>query len=126
MSSRQPAPARPKRKGGGQPGNKNAFKHGFYSRHYSADEKKRLPKTRQDLLDEIAHLRIWLDRLSSSLDGKQEFSEREITMLKILISISVSIATLMRSQSFLTGKPDDVERDLQDAILSQAERWILA
>jgi hypothetical protein len=52
------------RKRGGQPGNSNAFKHGFYTKNFSPAECRGLQSTQGVVLgDEIALLRVLINRL---------------------------------------------------------------
>ena len=54
-----------KRKRGGQPGNINAIKHGFYSKNFSLAERRGLKVTEGVVLgDEIALLRVLIRRSS--------------------------------------------------------------
>ena len=53
------------RKRGGQPGNTNAYKHGFYTKNFSPAERKGLQATQGVVLgDEIALLRVLIKRSS--------------------------------------------------------------
>jgi hypothetical protein len=106
--------------------NKNAFKHGFYSKHFTKTENRELQKTRLDLLDEIGLLRVYLARISATLSNKRSLSEDDLKMLNTATLITTSVATLMRSQSFLGGSSEGVEKAIEDAILSQRDQWILA
>lgn len=56
----KPAPKRQKRKSGGQPGNQNALKHGFYSTSLTAAERKMLRKAKRvtGLQNEIDFMRV--------------------------------------------------------------------
>ncbi len=53
----------PKRKPGGQPGNHNAIKHGFYSRLFTKNELEDLASLGGYLEDEIAMMRVGLKRV---------------------------------------------------------------
>ena len=62
-----------KRKSGGQPGNLNAFKHGFYSRRFRALELSDLSEVLTDNLDdEIALLRVIIRRVFEMADREAE------------------------------------------------------
>jgi hypothetical protein len=51
----------------GKKGNRNALKHGFYAQRFTDAESRNLDEARQDLLDEIAMLRIFADRIAGRL-----------------------------------------------------------
>jgi hypothetical protein len=57
-----------KRREGGQPGNRNALKHGIYARHYPEEVKKAFKKW--DLSDfgaEIQLLRVAMDKMAEAI-----------------------------------------------------------
>lgn len=121
------------RKPGAQPGNKNAEKHGFYSRQYTAEEAKRLIGTdRASLSDEIDLLRVCMDRLAWELDldavllkDKEgiQTNIRDDHYLKQLNTLSImsqSIATLIRTQHLTRGKGGQVEQTILEALAELA------
>lgn len=122
------------RKPGGKPGNKNALKHGFYSKQFSAEQNSRLNDQKPgDVESEINLNRVCLDRLYNQIDmdpvyqqGKDadglmiETNQRDDHYLKQLNTLSIisqSIATLIRTQHLIHGKSGDV----QDSILRALE-----
>ena len=112
----------------GKKGNRNALKHGFYAQRFTDAESRNLDQARQDLLDEIAMLRIFADRIAGRLSEKEpaNYSEDDLKCLNTLVNITTSIGTLMRSQALMTGKHSTVEKAIEDAVLSMKERWVLA
>ena len=61
-----------KRKRGGQPGNTNAFKHGFYSKNFSLAERRGLQTANGVVLgDEIALLRVLIRRFAEEILSSQ-------------------------------------------------------
>ena len=54
------------RKRGGQPGNTNALKHGFYADVFNETEIEEIAYVREGLVDEINLLRVALKRLLST------------------------------------------------------------
>jgi hypothetical protein len=59
----------PKKRRGGQPGNANAIKHGFYTRHFRGQEIKVLDQLPvAELQDEMEALRAFLRRYLKELD----------------------------------------------------------
>ncbi len=122
------------RKRGGQAGNKNALRHGFYSRQFRAEEIKRLDEQEPtDVKAEIELLRVMLDRLTDQLDfdpvyvpGKDENGapiqtqirdDHYLKQLNTMTLIAQSIATLARTDHLIHGKTGSV----QDAILQALE-----
>lgn len=122
------------RRPGAQPGNKNAMKHGFYARRFTADEIKRLDgQEPTDVKAEIALIRTCLDRLTEQLDfdaiyqpGKDENGapittdirdDHYLKQLNTLALMTQSIATLARTEHLIHGKAGSV----QDAILQALE-----
>ena len=112
----------------GKKGNTNALKHGFYSKRFSQEENKALDCARQDPLDEIACLRTHANRVSTWLLEKDpsEMDETYFKAVNTLVTINIAIGTLLRTQALLTGKSSNIEKSIEDAIISAKERWILA
>lgn len=119
---------------GAKPGNKNALKHGFYSKQFTTEQNTRLNGQKPvDVESEIALIRICLDRLYHQIDmdptyqqGKDvdglmiELNQRDDHYLKQLNTLSImnqSLATLVRTQHLVHGKTGDV----QDSILRALE-----
>jgi hypothetical protein len=87
------------KKRGAQQGNKNAFKHGFYSKYFSAFESKALsdiPMT--DMSGEIGLLRVNIDRFmaayAASLEGL-DYAERLAGLRAITLAVG-RLASLER------------------------------
>jgi len=90
------------KKRGGQPNNKNAYKHGFYSKYFSTFESKALsdlPVT--DVTNEIGLMRVQIDRFmqvyTTSLEGL-DFEERMAALRTVTLAVG-RIASLERIQS---------------------------
>ena len=90
------------KKRGGQPNNKNAYKHGFYSKYFSAFEGKALseiPVT--DTTDQIGLMRVQIDRFmqvyTASLE-ELDFEERLAALRAVTLAVG-RIASLERIQS---------------------------
>jgi hypothetical protein len=88
-----------RRKPGGQPNNKNAYKHGFYTKYFSPFESRaldELPIT--DLTGEIGTLRVSVDRFmqaySASLD-ELDYDNRLAGLRAITLAVG-RIASLQR------------------------------
>ncbi len=107
--------AKANKKRGGQPGNHNAYKHGFYSHLFREHERRILdeqPLT--DLSAEIELLHVTTARFLEALEASNRTTDYEsnITALRLVNLSAQSIATLVRVQA-LTGA---VERDAQEAL----------
>jgi hypothetical protein len=94
------------KKSGGQPGNKNAYKHGFYSRHFNRFENRvlsRIPIT--DLSGEIGLLRINIDRFMQAYTASLEdmdYADRLSGLRAITLAVA-RLSALQRTQS-IAGK----------------------
>jgi hypothetical protein len=96
------------RKRGGQSGNQNALKHGFYSSIFKASERRLLAEMPiTDLSAEIELIRVtskrFLEALSAS-KGELDF-ETHLSALRLVNLSAHSIASLLRAQS-LTALAD--------------------
>ena len=80
---------RPKKKRGGQPGNQNARKHGFYSSHLPPEQAKLLEEAGdlRDLRPEIALLRVKLNTLLDDPDTAPELILKTVHALTRLLSV---------------------------------------
>ena len=118
MPPRKSAKKSTKRKSGAQPNNKNALKHGFYSRKFSKDENTRLDtQDAIDVIGEINLLRVYVDRIAEHLSLKDKPTEDDLKTLNTLSLITQSISTLTRTHYLVRGKSGDV----QDSILRALE-----
>lgn len=94
-----------KRKRGGQPGNLNAYKHGFYSQRFSAGEFSDLSNVLTENLDgEIALLRIIIRRVFEYADSEAATLKDWMMSLSTLATSATRLAGLLRTQHMLTGK----------------------
>lgn len=107
------------RKRGGQPGNLNAVKHGFYSKNLKTitiDEAKCL---QENLDEEIALMRTLLERFLVQFNGVESLEERA-RVLDIVGMTVVRIGSLLRTNFVLRGRTSDenptrvIERALLD------------
>lgn len=107
---------RTRKKPGAQTGNKNALKHGFYSRHFKDDEKTRLTETNNlDVDSEIALLRVFIDRLTAQMP--ENFAAEE--SLKALNTLSLMVnsqSTLIRTHYLIRGKGSEAEKSILTAL----------
>lgn len=105
-----------KRKPGAQPGNVNAWKHGFYSRRFKLLELCDLEAVLSNSLnDEIALLRVVIRRVFNIAD-KDAVTLKDWSMaLSTLGAAATRLAGLIRAQN-LSGGKQDIEEFLADAI----------
>jgi hypothetical protein len=106
------------KKRGGQPSNRNAYKHGFYSKYFSAFESKALsdlPVT--DVSNELGLMRVQVDRFmqvyTASLEGL-DFEERLAALRAVTLAVG-RIASLERIQSS-AGKNLDQLNELDQCL----------
>ena len=115
------------RKHGGQKGNKNALRHGFYSKDFTATENRDLDK--QDDISvkaEIALIRTCLRRLQTQLsfdeimrqdnNGTDFRDTHYLQQLNTLAIMTQSISTLIRTHYLVTGKSGDVTDTIMQAL----------
>ena len=123
---RKPKP-KSKRKPGAQAANKNALKHGFYAKTFTADEKKRLDNQGAlDVLAEINLIRVSLDKLSQQIDFTEvtrtdnngtEFRDAHyLSQLNTLSTMTGAIATLVRTHYLTHGKSGDIQSSIMAAL----------
>jgi hypothetical protein len=98
------------KKRSGQPANKNAFKHGFYSKYFNAFESKALseiPLT--DMIGEIGLLRVNVDRFmqayTSSLSNL-DYEER----LAGLRAITLAVGRIVGLERILSTKGKNIQQ----------------
>lgn len=121
------------RKQGAQPGNKNALRHGFYSRQFTKDENAQLDSQEPtDMKSEIAVLRVCINRLLDQLYFEPVYlpakdangaaiqsdirDDHYLKQLNTLATISQSIATLARTQHLITGKGGEIIDTIEQAL----------
>lgn len=107
MTDENQPPTQPKRRKGGQPGNLNALKHGFYSRHFNSLELKDLEATLESGLDsEIDLLRVATRRLLT-LTADNKDIDTGIRLLTVLGATASRLANLLRSEALLGGNREE-------------------
>jgi len=94
----------PARRTGGQPGNWNGFKHGFYSKRYYPLELKDLSTVLgEGLFDEIALLRVIMRRVFElANDHEKQDLNTWSASLNTLGAAATRLAGLLRTQNILT------------------------
>ncbi|RPI23015.1 MAG: hypothetical protein EHM70_23070 [Chloroflexota bacterium] len=106
-----------RRKRGGQPGNANALKHGFYSRRFKSGEVQDLETANPNgLKDEIAMLRVATRRVMDLADGLDTLDEA-IVVLRALGLAASRLAGLLKTQKALSGPAGDgANQAISDAL----------
>lgn len=98
------------RQRGGQPGNVNALKHGFYSARFRQGEIEDLASLAiNDLSSEITVNRVQIRRVLDKADQELEDQSlvQSINVLYALGMASARVASLIRTQSLLHGSASD-------------------
>jgi hypothetical protein len=107
------------RKRGGQPGNTNALKHGFYTKNFSLAERRGLQAVEGVVLgDEIALLRVLIRRFAEQIQGSQGVSLNESAQhLAVISEAMLRLASLLRTDHMLGGSESDtLATQLQNAM----------
>ena len=105
---------------GGQPGNLNALKHGFYSRYFKANEIEAIEGLEQDdLREEIAALRVIIRRILE-LSGDINDVNTGLRLLSTLSAAAAQLSGMVKVQAVIqqTGTEDSFEEALREAILA--------
>ena len=103
------------RKRGGQAGNTNALKHGFYTKNFSLAERRGLEATQEIVLaDEIALLRVLLRRFSGQvLTGQAVPLTESAQYLAVISEAMLRLASFLRTNHMLGGsETSDLEQKL--------------
>ncbi len=103
------------RKRGGQAGNTNALKHGFYTKNFSLAERRGLEATQEIVLaDEIALLRVLIRRFSGQvLTGQGVPLTESAQYLAVISEAMLRLASLLRTNHMLGGsETSDLEQKL--------------
>lgn len=116
------------RKRGAQQGNKNALKHGFYTRAFSVEERRRLTAFADELslTAEITLNRIMIDRLQAEISFKESDlsdsngntirDDHYLRQLSTLSAMTTAHASLIRTQYLVKGKAGDVQSSILAAL----------
>ena len=110
-----------KRKRGGQPGNLNALKHGFYSKHFQKSELKDLEEI-GNLKEEIQMMRVVTRRLLDAARECKSLGELSI-LLNTLGLAATRVGGLMKTRKFLGGGQDNVLKVINQSIDAVLEEW---
>lgn len=115
------------KKPGAQSNNKNAQKHGFYSKDFTTDQKKRLDgQTVIDVEAEINLIRVMLDNLKEQVsfdkvtrqdnNGADFRDTHYLQQLNTIALMTQSISTLVRTHYLIRGKSGDIQSSILQAL----------
>lgn len=107
----------PKRRRGGQPGNRNARKHGFYSHVYTQQETTELSLTAQShRQNNIKFFKIIIARTAQRIKPSDAnpltFEENVAALHTLTIAISRLLNAINRKHQFLNSKESEYEKDI--------------
>ena len=107
------------RKRGAPPGNRNAYRHGFYSRQFKAAERRALDaSTLRDLAGEIEFVRVELRRfieVQDAMPGPLRL-EAQLAMLRAVALAADAINGMIRTQ-LLFGKEPPIDDEFLARLL---------
>lgn len=99
-------------------GNLNALKHGFYAKHFKADELQELAEaTVATLNGEIGLTRVAARRVLALIDEAENAQER-VALLNAITMAAMRVASLLKTKKSLSGDGDDLNAALQEALKS--------
>jgi hypothetical protein len=107
------------RKRGGQPGNQNALRHGFYSKAISADEHTDLDLIITDALDNEIHLiRCLIRRTVEFSEGISDWRS-SASLLSSIASSSQQLSGMIYKRYLLAGNADVRSFNTLNEVLSE-------
>jgi hypothetical protein len=104
------------RRQGGQPGNLNALKHGFYTRRLKKRDLSGIEATNlKNLTEEIALIRIFTRRMVEDSFKDPDYYDL-LAVLRALCLASSTITRIIKTQSFLANDPSAYNAEIDQAI----------
>ena len=120
----QPVPV--KRRRGGQAGNKNALKHGFYAGNFNRGEIKDLQTLDTiNLQNEINMIRVFMRRIGEKTNPESTVGE-DIEVLRTLALASHCLERLVRTQKLHYRDSDALSQALAESLKIVHEEMQLA
>lgn len=105
----------PNRKPGGQPGNKNAYKHGFYSYRFTHFERKRLDRDMQGkLADEENTLHIMVDRILAQMKSENLDFDRYLAATRAVSLAFGRIVSIHRTRKAIYDYQTTIEKAMEE------------
>lgn len=110
------------RRSGGQPGNANALKHGFYSSRFTDHDLQALssPSDQSDISSEINLLRVLIGR-ALAFYQKDNGPKDSLALFNLLVRASGRIGKLLKIQHLIDGDARDTKKILEQ-FLSYMEK----
>lgn len=111
---------------GGQPGNTNALRHGFYAAHFKDHDLQSLSLIHDhiDLNSEINMLRIAVDRVLDSFHSELDFNDF-IALFNIIVRASGRIGQLIKVQKLIESDSNGPSKELLAILEQVAEEYDL-
>lgn len=107
------------RKRGGQPGNRNAVKHGFYARSWKYRDRKGLEEVDPvGLADEIALMRVCIRRLAETFTPDLP-QEQQMRFMRTLSQAAYALNRMVRTQQLITPEEESELRQVLNRALSE-------
>ncbi len=112
------------RKRGGQPGNLNAFRHGFYSRHFKENEIRDLDAFMEEgLSQEIILMRITAKRMMQ-LAEKVSDIDQQVNILGAVGLAATRLAGLLKVKSIISGDENgETAGAVSEALNEALKKW---
>jgi hypothetical protein len=106
----------PKRKRGGQPGNKNRLTHGFYSASFTKNESRSLnTDVKGEFQDELSLLYVLIKRTAESINNDPNVApDVYLNALRAITQAIARIESLRRSQHYLYNNQTTIEKALEE------------
>jgi hypothetical protein len=116
MTSSQPPNHKSRRKGGGQPGNRNALKHALYAQYFPDEMKKTFVKwDTTDYVGEIQLLRASMDKMAAVLLVQADIPVAEkVAMVNGICRSSSTLSLLVQRHRALNLHEDPVYTAWED------------
>ena len=114
------------RKRGGQKGNTNALKYGFYRRKLSRIEKTDLDKieTTNNMRDEILMLKVMIQRVWELASQDAKDLDRAMAALNVLAKGVMHESRLLMVQSLINGEDySEISRAILEAVRKMKEEY---
>lgn len=102
------------RKGGGQPGNKNALRHGFYAHLYTLKIGRELKDS--CIEDELAIARYKARRLAELTPLKDKPTECDLAIFDRFNAMLITVNTLERTRLLARGHGGEIGQTILDAL----------
>jgi hypothetical protein len=116
-----------KKNRGGQLGNTNALKHGFYGTVFKPGEIRRLDKVgKSELRGEIALLRVLINRALVSMEGSDLGLSDDLKALRVITFAVSCVEKLERTNKFIFDQNMTLDTTIEETLDSCLENWKLA